>query len=206
MRKTRAIFRNRSYTLLRAYGRATARGMPMEPNGRFKHSCRTLLCAAAALFAAPHSAFALTATKASDDAVSIAGTNWTTPTNIQTDNGIYAIFAGTTQDWLTVKTFGFAIPTSSLIDGIEISVNGNGEGNSTGQRTFDMSLTKDGSTPTGLLVSAALDKTTDADVALSTAGAGWDTTWTAAEINSANFGVMIRDNDNKNRVFVPASG
>jgi hypothetical protein len=162
-------------------------------------SAAALFGAAALLFALVVDADALTQFKESDDAASIAGAVWTSPTNIQTDNGSYASYSGTTQDWLIIKQFAFSIPAGVIIDGIEVSLDGHGDGNSPGSRRLDISVTKDGTNPVGLLVQADLPKNTDATVAVSTIGALWDLTWTNTEINSDNFGLMIRDNDTSNK-------
>ncbi|MBI2387707.1 MAG: hypothetical protein HYV14_17100 [Elusimicrobia bacterium] len=153
-------------------------------------------CAALLLSPSPARGQALFQEKTSANATSITGTNWTTPTNIQTDNGAYASYNNTAQDWLVVKTFGFSIPTASVIDGIQVVVQGYSPNTQTARRAFDAALTKDGSTAAGSAVLALqMPNPSDADVAVSSAGAFWNTTWTAADLNSGNFGVMFRDNN-----------
>ncbi|MCM2304616.1 MAG: hypothetical protein NDJ72_07930, partial [Elusimicrobia bacterium] len=153
-------------------------------------------CAALLLAAVPARGQALFQEKTSANATSITGTNWTTPTNIQTDNGAYASYNATTQDWIVVKTFGFSIPTASVIDGVEVVVQGYSPNTQTTRRVFDAALTKNGSAVAGAAVTAlVMPNPSDADVAVSSAGAFWNTTWTAADLNSANFGVMFRDNN-----------
>lgn len=156
-------------------------------------------CALGLLSPGPARGQALIQEKTSANATSIAGTNWTTPTNIQTDNGAYATYANTAQNFLVVKTFGFAIPTASVIDGIEVVVQGHATNSQNARREFDVALTKDGAAIAGTAVIALrLNQTTDTDIAVSNASALWGTTWTAAEINNANFGAMIRDSNTGN--------
>ena len=151
-------------------------------------------CALALLAVPPARAQALFQEKTSANASSITGTNWTTPTNIQLDNGAYASYNNTLQDWIIVKTFGFSIPTASVIDGIQVVVQGYSPNTQTARRAFNAALTKDGSTVAGSAVTALqMPNPTDADVAVSSAGAFWNTTWTAADLNSGNFGVMFQD-------------
>jgi len=139
----------------------------------------------------------LTAEKTSANAASITGTGWTTPTNIQNDNGSYATYNSTAKAWLFVKTFGFAIPTAAVVDGVEVVTQGQGSQAAAAKRQFDVALTKDGTNTVGTIVLAlTLPQTTDANIAVSTPGASWGgTAFTPAEINSANFGVMFRDNN-----------
>ena len=143
---------------------------------------------------------------------------WSDPTNIYADDGVddgegsvdgYANIAGywtwfifwtwhqsgfNTNEYSTVlkaTNFGYAIPTGSVINGIKVEIdkhkyNGN---------VVDavVQLTKDGTNRVG---DNKADTTTywpNAD-AVSTYGNStylWGTTWTAAEINSANFGAHI---------------
>ncbi len=155
-------------------------------------------CALGLLCARPAHGQALIQERTSANAASMIGTGWSTPSNIQTDNDSYATYNGTTLDFLRVKTFGFTIPASSIIDGIEVVVQGNGAEAQANRRVFDAALTKDGTNIAGAAVTGLqLLQTTDSDIAVSNATALWGTTWSAAEINAADFGVMIRDNDNK---------
>ena len=52
--------------------------------------------------------------------------SWTTPTNPTTSNNAYATYAGTAQAVLTLKTFGFSIPAGAVIQGVTVTVEGNG--------------------------------------------------------------------------------
>jgi len=148
------------------------------------------LCCPAALHAA-------TAVKSSSDATSVAGTNWTDPAYVQGNDGFYATYNNAGENYLVIKTFGFSIPSGAIIDGIQVVVNGLSVEAQTARRQFRLALTKDGSTLSGTEKIDLTLPTSDGDV---TAGSGtdlWGGTWTRAEINDTNFGVMIRDNDSK---------
>ncbi len=158
-------------------------------------------CAVALLGSVTARAQNLQQEKTSVNATSIAGTNWTTPTNIQTDNAAYAVYANTLQNWLIVKTFGFAIPTAAVVDGVQVVVQGNGTGNNAAKRKFETALTKDGSTAVGTSVGLSFT-TSDTDIAVSTSGASWgNTAFTPGEINATSFGVMFRDFDTTNNTL-----
>lgn len=122
-----------------------------------------------------------------------AGTNWTTPNNALVDDANYAVYNATTQDWLKITNFGLFVPAEAL--GIRVSIKGNGAGATAAERTIKIGLTKDGTNTVGNIKTVVLNQTTDTEV---TAGGGtdlWGTTWSRAELNSANFGVFIADND-----------
>lgn len=131
--------------------------------------------------------------KTSTNAASIAGTNWTTPTNIQTANDAYAGYLNTAQNWLISKDWSWDLPEPVVIHGIMLVIQGNSSGSTAARRRFNAGLTKDGAATVGTLVTADLPLTTDADMTLSTAAALWGTTWSEAELESANWGVMLRD-------------
>src|SRR6185369_8177894 len=124
-----------------------------------------------------------------------SGTNWVNPTNVYTSNTVYATFTGTTQNYLQMTGFGFAIPAGSTINGVQASVKGLSSGTNTANRTIQVGLTLNGTALTGTAKTQALN-TTDASFALGTTSDVWGASLTTANINTATFGVLIRDNDN----------
>jgi hypothetical protein len=82
------------------------------------------------------------------------GTNWTTPENIQGDEGIAdlddacATYDNTTQDVLAATTLDHSLPTSPTptIDSITVVVQGNCESAAGTKERFEISLSKDGTT------------------------------------------------------------
>lgn len=117
-------------------------------------------------------------------------TGWTTPDNVFLSDDSDGTYAGSTQQYMNAKTLGFAIPEDVIIRGIEVSI----EGASAGSRTMEVGLTKDGSTLVGSLKSQALTAT-DTIYRLGGATDVWSVTegLSVAELNSANFGVLVRD-------------
>ena len=57
----------------------------------------------------PAVVFADSEQKASADASSIAGSNWGSVSDVQTDNQVYATYNNTAEDYLSIKNFGFSI-------------------------------------------------------------------------------------------------
>ena len=155
-----------------------------------------LPCALLLLFAQPSVLLADVASKTSVDATSIAGTNWTNIPNIQGDDGAYCDYLGQ-QDYLTMKTFGFAIPLGAVIDGVEVIVNGQGTDSRNARRKWNVGLTKNGATVAGTLdTSPAFLDSVDSDITSGSPTSLWGTTLSRTDINSANFGIMIKDNNN----------
>lgn len=125
-----------------------------------------------------------------------AGTNWTNPENTAASDDARAVYNNTGQNYLYLTNFGFAIPTAAKITGIVVRREGNGTNGVIINRAYKMGLTKDASSVSGdTLHVLALPQTTDDTVDIGAGGYLWGTTWTPAEVNSANFGVMITDSD-----------
>ncbi|KKK54258.1 hypothetical protein LCGC14_3086550, partial [marine sediment metagenome] len=114
----------------------------------------------------------------------------------QDDNDAYVSFdtlTDDTSDWLTLTNFGFVIPVGSTIDGIEVLMDKEAT-QSSSIRDEQFYLRKTGG-------QVGVDKadiisywdTIDDDVYDSYGGSTdlWGTTWTVAEINSANFGIDL---------------
>ncbi|MBI4801082.1 MAG: hypothetical protein HY796_01025 [Elusimicrobia bacterium] len=146
-------------------------------------------------FLMPGSIFAANQSKTPSNA---SGTNWTTPANI-TDgsNDTWATYNTTTQDWLKVTNFGFSIPDGATIKGVTVKREGHGHSAyDAAAREYQMALTKDGSTVTGTSKTAlALPDATDNVVNVGGATDMWGATLSTTEVNSSNFGILIRDDD-----------
>jgi MSHA biogenesis protein MshQ len=122
-----------------------------------------------------------------------AGTNWSNPGNAFSSNNSYATanVDGTTTDPLRCLNYGFTIPLTAVIAGIEVSLERRSSSVANGgSRDASLFLVKAG-TQTGNNGATATIYTT-ADVAEAHGGPGnlWGTTWTPAEINAANFGAV----------------
>ncbi|MBI3298903.1 MAG: hypothetical protein HYZ75_12105 [Elusimicrobia bacterium] len=162
---------------------------------RISPSARSLLGALILSLALPRELHADTAVKTAVDAASVSGgADWTNPANVQGDDGAYADFNATSQSYLTIKTFGFSLPVGATVDGVQVVVNGQGAGGTNARRRFRAGLTKDGANLAGTEMTA-LTFLQDVDSDITTGGATdlWGTTLTRAEVNSADFGILIRD-------------
>ena len=126
-----------------------------------------------------------------------ADVEWTNPANIGADDDAYATctdipVSGGTSYQLLAKDFQFAIPSRATIDGIEVTI---GRGSSGANlRDSVVQLTKNGSALVGSNKGAtSTDWPTSEGVAVYGGSTDkWDTTWTAADVNSANFGVALQ--------------
>ncbi len=125
-----------------------------------------------------------------------SGTNWTTPGNTAASDDAYAIYNSTTQDDLILTNFGFSIPAGSTINGISVEREGNGSANPPAGRRYRMGLTKDATNLAGVRkADLNLPKNTDDTVTIGGASDLWGSSWSAEDINSSNFGVLISDNN-----------
>ncbi len=122
---------------------------------------------------------------------------WTGATNIYTQNSTYATYAGSSSTAYLLGTgYGFAIPTGSTINGITVDIWGFNSNATAANRMIKVSLTKTGnSTVAGTTKAGVTLPTANGQVTQGGAADLWGTTWTAADVNSANFGVIIADND-----------
>lgn len=121
-----------------------------------------------------------------------AGTAWSNPSNVLTDNASNAtvtLSAGVNSEFLRIVGFGSsltAIPDTATIVGIGVFLNAT---STTGNMNYLVQLTKDGTSRESGFASGS-----DADADFTVGGASelWDTTWTVAEIEASTFGVHVR--------------
>jgi len=125
-------------------------------------------------------------------ATAAAGTNWTNPTNVYASDNARATYANANQNDLIIK-FSLNIPTTAVITGLTVKVEGNGADATADNRSIEIGITKDGSTLAGSRLAAQnLNQTTDTTLTFGSASELFDTTLTPAELNTADFGVMLR--------------
>jgi hypothetical protein len=127
-----------------------------------------------------------------------SGRSWSNTSNIFSSNNSDATVSLTSSgsnrrsEYLEATGFGFSIPVGSTIDGIEVSVEKSASSSSS-IRDRDVYLTKDGSNNVGDDYAESVDwSTSDATTIYGGAADLWGTTWTAAEINSSNFGLLFK--------------
>lgn len=142
-------------------------------------------------------ASALTATASPTACASVAGIGtvaWTNPGNAVSSDNNYATASvdGTITRYLQCTSYGFAIPAGATINGISVNVERKSNDTANGGSTdAAMRLVKAG-------VIGGTDRSTAttytlADVVEAHGGVAdlWGTTWTAADVNAANFGAAF---------------
>jgi hypothetical protein len=122
------------------------------------------------------------------------GANWTNPERGESSNDLFAtaLVDGSTTDPLQCLNYGFAIPSTATILGIEVNVERKSSSTANGgSRDASVQLVKAG-TAAGTDNATATTYTT-ADLVETHGGPTdlWGTTWTPAEINAANFGAQF---------------
>jgi hypothetical protein len=122
------------------------------------------------------------------------GAAWTNPERAESSNDLYATASvdGTTTNPLQCVNYGFAIPSTATILGIEVAVER--KSNSTangGSQDASVQLVKGGAVLAANRATAT--SYTTADVTETHGGPAdlWGTTWTPADINAANFGAQF---------------
>ena len=121
---------------------------------------------------------------------------WTNPANIITAGSPYGtavLTANATSEYLQGTNYGFTIPANAAIEGITVSIRRQSSSNAGGNSVNDVDLNL---LKNGAMVGTDKATTTDWPTTLGIASYGgvadlWGTTWTAADINNANFGVSL---------------
>ena len=123
---------------------------------------------------------------------------WTVPANIVSNNNVYATVdlpgGGTaTSNYVAGRSYGFAIPTNATINGIQVVVGRYTSGTSDPLiRDHVVSLVKGGViTGDNKAVTGTNWPTTEGAATYGSVSDLWGTSWTPADINSANFGVDL---------------
>lgn len=132
-------------------------------------------------------------TGADDNAVGTVA--WTNPGNITADDASYAVATyaspGTAYShYLKGTNFGFSIPTGATINGIEVTINKNSS-----LSVYDEKvriIKADGSIGTTDKSSASIWPTSLTSSVYGGSSDLWGETWTAADINDADFGVALQ--------------
>jgi hypothetical protein len=124
--------------------------------------------------------------------------DWTNPTNVYLSDNVYTTVVCPARNVRDTSNhistgFGFTIPTGATINGIMVEVERKKSTAVAGTSCFDnnISLTKDGASSTGSTVDTNAWSTTEQYQTFGDATDLWNTTWTPAEVNDANFGFMF---------------
>ncbi len=119
---------------------------------------------------------------------------WGTPSSCTTSNNSYATASvdGTTTNWLSATGFGFSIPSTATVNGIQVEVERKASATNNGAVDDAAArLIKGGtiqSTDATLLQDWSI---TEQYVSYGGSSSLWGTTWTAADVNSSNFGFAL---------------
>ena len=119
---------------------------------------------------------------------------WTNPTRAVSSNNSYATASvdGSTTRFLECTGYGFAIPSGAIINGITVNVERKSSSTSNGgSADAAMLLVKAGTIGATDLSTGTTYPTTDTTEAHGSATELWGDTWTAADINDANFGAAF---------------
>lgn len=126
--------------------------------------------------------------------------NWSGTSNLTTSNNVRAsatvllgAFAVVYSDYIVLKNFGFSIPSYASVTGIEVQMEKRATGLGIGCTVRDhvVRLVR-ADTLTGTNQAVSTNWTGTDQTATYGGGSGtWGTSWTAAEVNSAGFGVAF---------------
>jgi len=125
------------------------------------------------------------------------GNAWSTPSNVFTLNNIKSsqtLFKNIPQQTLQTRNFGFSIPVSATIFGIQVFVVRNRSGGTTGQARDNVVRLVKGGAAVGdnKAVTGANWAFGNRTITYGRRNDLWGTTWTPAEINADNFGLDFR--------------
>jgi hypothetical protein len=124
---------------------------------------------------------------------SASGTNWTNPSFALQSDDNRAAYNTTTQDYLILNGFGFSLPSGATIDGFEAFIEGNGASATTAERQITVALSSDGFGKTSSDKTVTLDQNTDSTQTAGSSSDVWGGSWTAAQVESSNFSIIIHD-------------
>lgn len=118
---------------------------------------------------------------------------WNNPDNAKTSDNVYTTAVGGRyggiSHYLKATNFGFSVPTGAIINGILVQF----ERKATGATVADnrVRIVKAGAIKTTDRKKAGYWSTTEAYYTYGSSSDLWGETWTAAQINASNFGVVL---------------
>jgi len=122
-------------------------------------------------------------------------TGWANPDFILAGDTSLAVFTGGTQTASTVTAFGFSLPGNATVSGIEVLVTGYAASTVGNRAKYFVTLTKDGSTAVTADYTGTFVASPGSTISTGTATDLWGASWSYSDINSPNFGVIVRDAD-----------
>jgi hypothetical protein len=143
-----------------------------------------------------------------DDNSNGGSVTWNTPGNAGAQDEAYAEalnMDGETSDYLKATNFGFSIPVGATINGIVVEVDRYAQ-DPNAVSDAEVKIVKNGVIGSENKGAAGFWPTSDSNTYVAYGGSSdlWNETWTAADINSANFGIVLSVSENGSRgdVFV----
>lgn len=125
----------------------------------------------------------------------IAITNWTntgtTPDSVSASDDQYCVYTGGSADTIYSINFSMGVTAGATVDSIFVTLEAQGSATQAARRRMVYFLVKNGKDPVGE-ISANNNFPQGSDGTQRMTGGTtplWNTTWTAAEVNSANFGI-----------------
>lgn len=117
-------------------------------------------------------------------------TSWTNIDSVFASDNQRSVYTGTSGDTIYVTNFTMGVTADATIDSIFVTTEGHGTATQAARRRLKVQLVKDGKTVVGESGNFTHALDTD-DTQRQTGGTTplWNTTWTAAEVNSTNFGI-----------------
>jgi hypothetical protein len=127
--------------------------------------------------------------------------NWGTPANVSASDDVYSVasnsFSPAKTNYLKVTNFGFTVPSNAIINGIMFEVEKN-EAWSAGSHATDNEVKvvkSDGSIGTqNNAITSPTWSSVDTYSQYGSSSDLWGETWTAADVNSSNFGMVLSAN------------
>lgn len=118
--------------------------------------------------------------------------SYTNPDNIKVSDNVYAVGQLDFQSGFNATNFGFSIPTGSTINGILFEVEKKNTYSGTPTSDFSVKIIKSNGTA-GSVDKKIVGNWSDSDTYSSYGGASdlWSETWTAEDINDADFGLAF---------------
>lgn len=174
---------------------ANLRGM--LPSERWRTRRLAVWAAALLLAALSGPVAALTQTRTAGSCASVAGIGsvaWSNPGDAVSNDDVYASATvdGTITNYLQCTSYGLSIPTGATIEGITVNVERKSSRTQNGgSQDAAMRIIKGGVVGTVDRSSGTVYTTADATEPHGGATDLWGETWTAADINAANFGAAF---------------
>jgi len=123
--------------------------------------------------------------------------DWNNPANVISSDDNRADHSGTNQHILRAFDFDFSVPAGATINGFYVEVEGYSSEPNPVRRRINVGLAKSGYTVEGDWKTGDLPYTAGSETYINFGGDSdlWGGAWSAGDVDSSYFSVLIRDND-----------